>query len=457
MKKGVFIVFIANVVNMGFGILIGFILPKYLSVSSYGYYKSYQLYINFVGILHLGFADGIYLKYGGKNIELVDKHIIQKEKSTLWIMQSLFTALVALISLLFDNSLMLLLAFSLLPINMISFYRNLFQATGEFASYGTILSVLPLITFIGEIILILIDVDTYVPYVLVVLFSNIVVYLFLEYKEKSLFGKTVLKFDVELLRLNIKSGFTLMLGNFASVFITSIDRLFIKILMNIEDFSYYSFAVSIENLFNTCVSAVSVTMYNYLCKTKDNYTIIKVKSYCIIASLFLIAIAFPVKYIVLSWIIKYVESINIFFVLMAAHAFYFVIKTIYINIYKANGKQKNYLVQMIIILCIAFIANIFVYFVISDKRESFAWATLFTAFVWFVICNIRDKAICSTFREYLLMAVSIPIFLICGIIINSAIFGFVVYITFLFLICLIFEKKRFLELIKLVIQFKKKK
>jgi hypothetical protein len=34
-------------------------------VSANGYYQLYLLFTNYVGILHLGFNDGVYLKYGG--------------------------------------------------------------------------------------------------------------------------------------------------------------------------------------------------------------------------------------------------------------------------------------------------------------------------------------------------------------------------------------------------------
>ena len=64
MKKGITIVFVANIINMFFSVITSFILPKYLSIESYGYYKVFQLYVNYLGIAHLGYIDGIYLKYG---------------------------------------------------------------------------------------------------------------------------------------------------------------------------------------------------------------------------------------------------------------------------------------------------------------------------------------------------------------------------------------------------------
>ena len=61
----------ANVISLLFNLLTSFLLPKYLSVDGYAAIKTFQLYVVYVGLLHLGYADGMYLKYGrhlsGKN------------------------------------------------------------------------------------------------------------------------------------------------------------------------------------------------------------------------------------------------------------------------------------------------------------------------------------------------------------------------------------------------------
>ena len=44
LKKGIMLVFIANLLNLVISLVNGFILPKYLSVESYADIKTYQLY-----------------------------------------------------------------------------------------------------------------------------------------------------------------------------------------------------------------------------------------------------------------------------------------------------------------------------------------------------------------------------------------------------------------------------
>ena len=57
----------SNIIKLFAGVVVGFILPKIIGVSDYGYHKTFTLYATYVSLLSFGIVDGIYLKYGGKN------------------------------------------------------------------------------------------------------------------------------------------------------------------------------------------------------------------------------------------------------------------------------------------------------------------------------------------------------------------------------------------------------
>ena len=91
MQKGIVAVLIANLVNVAFSLATNFLLPKYLSIESYAGIKEFQLYVSYVGLFHLGFVDGIYLKYGGKTLgKDVDKEF-STDLSTMCIFQTVTT------------------------------------------------------------------------------------------------------------------------------------------------------------------------------------------------------------------------------------------------------------------------------------------------------------------------------------------------------------------------------
>lgn len=452
MKKGITIVLCANIIFMIFNILSNFILPKYLSIESYGHYKVFILYSGYIGIAHLGFVDGIYLKYGGKDFNTINSKELALNTSTLRYMQLLLMIVTLLIAFLMENPIVFFIALSFIPVNMVSYYKNIFQATGEFKNYSAILSILSILSFICNMFLVFVTkTDRYEFYILVIVISNLIVYQFLEFKSKSLQREiSHLSFDRNLLTKNIRLGITLTIGNFASILITSIDRWFIQICMEISDFSYYSFAVSVENLYNVSVSAISTTLYNYLCKITDTNKIKRLKSFCIIIGVYLVAIAYPVKFIVSIWLKKYEASITCLFILISAHSFYFVIKAIYINLYKARGQQHHYLIQMLIVLTIAIVTNIIFYFGISKCKEAFAFATLFTAVLWYFICFFDLYEIRGRIHDNILILLSTVFYLLCGLLVDNALIGFVIYMIIVTLSILALSKDNFIELIEIL-------
>ena len=71
LSKGIIQVILANIINLIISIGNGFLLPKFLSVESYAALKTFLLYTSYIGILHLGYIDGVYIKYGGKAIKAI--------------------------------------------------------------------------------------------------------------------------------------------------------------------------------------------------------------------------------------------------------------------------------------------------------------------------------------------------------------------------------------------------
>ena len=71
--KNIIKVSLSNMIKLLAGVLVSFLLPRIIGVTDYGYYKTFTLYATYIGLLHFGFADGIYLKFGGKNYDELDR------------------------------------------------------------------------------------------------------------------------------------------------------------------------------------------------------------------------------------------------------------------------------------------------------------------------------------------------------------------------------------------------
>ena len=156
LKRGIVLVFIANLINLIISLMNGFILPKYLSVETYASIKTYQLYGNYIGVLVLGYADGLYLKYGGMKMRSIPDNEINICRTNLLLFQGLLTIVFVTIGWYIDDKVLLITALTIIPVNVASAFKNILQATGEFKAYSRIMNYSSVLTFIVTIILLFI-------------------------------------------------------------------------------------------------------------------------------------------------------------------------------------------------------------------------------------------------------------------------------------------------------------
>ena len=154
LSRGIVSVLIANIINLGFNLLTNFLLPKFLSIESYADIKTFQLYVTYAGFLHLGYIDGMYLRYGGKEISSIDKKELSQDISTLRVFQILVTAILLVLGIRINNFMLIAFGAAILPLNMATYFKFLYQATGEFNKYGKIMNATTIATFIINMVLV---------------------------------------------------------------------------------------------------------------------------------------------------------------------------------------------------------------------------------------------------------------------------------------------------------------
>lgn len=429
LKSGIIKILTANILNMIFSLGTNFLLPKYVSIDSYAQIKTYQLYVSYIALLQLGYSDGMYLKFGGKDIKSIPLKVMQEDISTLRVFQLGITIASVIVACLFREPILLLAAVAIFPQNIISYYKNLFQAVGTFGKYSRIMNYTTGATFlINFILLFIVKTDSCYFYIVGYLMLSVVLAGLLECTcKKDLdvqFG--VKGFSIANLIENIKSGILLLFANFSSILLTSMDRVFIKVFMDSIAFAQYSFAVSIESFLNVAVSPVTVTLYNYFCINKKIEDVIKIRDQIVGFSSILIACAFPVKFIIEIYIPHYTDSVNVVFLLFAAQLFLIIVRSVYSNLYKAKKLQNLYFKRMCIVIIAAFVLNYSCYLLLKQK-EAFAIGTLLSAILWFVLSWIDFKEILFSLRSVLYIVIEVIAFLYtgCGM---SSIIGCILYV-----------------------------
>ena len=73
--SNIFIAISAQAVSLVMSFLVAFVLPKILNVEAYSFWQLFMFYISYVGLLHFGVNDGVYLKYGSLDFDKMNKEI----------------------------------------------------------------------------------------------------------------------------------------------------------------------------------------------------------------------------------------------------------------------------------------------------------------------------------------------------------------------------------------------
>lgn len=448
LSRGIINVLIANVINLLFNLASNFLLPKYLSVDAYAHIKTFTLLLTYAGFLHFGYADGMYLKYGGVEQAELDTNNLDNNLSTMRIFQAGVSIILVAVGIAINSMGVIIFGLTLLPYNMSWYFRNLYQAIGSFKAYSKVINFITIALFVCNMTLLFwVRTDYYGVYLLVYLVVYFGAWAYMEIRLRKILPY---KFHLFLFSLyefkdNIANGFLLMLGNFSSNLLTSMDRWFVKAYLDNLAFAQYSFAVSMESFLNVALTPIAVTLYNFFCKTDDIAKINKIKQFVMIFAAFIISSAFWGDWILHIWLTKYIGSADVLYFLFCSQFFYFVIKSIYINLYKAQKRQRTYFVKLIIIIVYGFAAN-YLFFKIVSIKESFALATLTSAALWFILCALDFKNIGVSFREVLYSIICIVAFLLSGIFVGSLL-GFAIYISIMLMATVLLFRNEFLELI----------
>lgn len=451
LSRGMFSVLVANIINLSFNLVTNFALPKYLPVESYAAIKTFTLMISYAGVLHFGYEDGMYLKYGGKQKKDIDIEEWKVNISSLRIFQLGISVCILIAGIYLNSDIIFMFSLVLLPYNMVMYYKQFYQAIGEFKLYGYLMNITTVLLFAANMFFIVLGKKQYIWY----LAANNIMYFFIwcilevSIKRKIKTNLGCFIFSARECWNNIRSGFLLMLGNFSSVILTSMDRWFVKFLLNTTAFAEYSFAVSLENFINVAVTPITVTLYNFFCQNKSIEKIKKIQEYVLLFAVAIITAAFPAKFILETWLTSYSESGNTMFLLFCGQLYFILVKSIYVNFYKAQKMQKKYFKKLIIVIGMGFVFN-WIFYLIVPMMEAFALGTLLSAVLWLGLCQFDFKELFLGIQGNSYLCLEMILFLICGFYFNAVVGG-CMYIIGSYILSIIFMKNTVQELKQMIV------
>lgn len=448
--KSIARVFSANFLQLMTSIIVGFFVPAALSIEGYANLRTYTLYITYIGFTHLGFVDGMYIKYGGKDPYGIGQQKLKAEHRFFIYEQLAVTLVVVGISIIFKKPLILFLGLSVLPINGYSFHRMFFQATGQFIKYTRCAYVYTCAYFVFNVLLALVFQNNNPwMYCAANMGANIIVFVFLEYLFYRQMRGVPVAYDDDLLE-NIKVGIFVLLGNLAVNMFYAIDQWFVKGGLTDADFAFYAFSVSMMSLVNVLFNAIGITFYNYLALNPGKEKIKDIKTILLWLGTMASAAYFPLAAIVNIFLVKYIPSLNVIAISFAAFPYMIVINALYVNLYKVEKNERKYLKEVVQMLVVAAILNTIALLTVKNI-QGISMATLISFVIWFFYATRHFSYLKIQRKEFVYLSFCIILFFIC----SHCFFwllGGIIYVIGIAIVSLLFFRELIKEQLKIIIK-----
>lgn len=443
----------SNIIKLLSGVLIGLLLPKIIGVADYGYYKTFTLYIHYVGLFHFGISDGIYLLYGGKNYNELEKEKFRAYSLLFIVIEAVLSIVLVVFSFAVLNGelqfIFCCIALYLLFYNVTGYYQMISQITGRFTELSTrnviqsLLITIEVIAFWAVHYFSNIEIS-YRPFTAIYTIITIVLaFWYIKTYHDITFGiKDNLRERTEDIPYFIKVGFPLTIANLCSTLILSLDRQFVNILFDMETYAVYAFAYNMLSLVTTAISAISTVLYPKLKRTETE--ILKTMYSSLVAVILMIvflslSMYYPLCVFVNWFLPKYTGSLVIFRIIFPGLAISSAITIVMHNYYKTLGVNNIFFIKSIIILVISGIAN-YISYAVFKTTTAISIASIITMFIWYIIVEmyfIRHYQI-KWIRNFLYMVVMVLTFYLVSAIPNYYI-GFIVYIVVFLVVTFVLE------------------
>ena len=342
----------ANLSILIISVVLNLFVPRILGIKEYSYWQLYVFYSSYVGFLHFGWLDGIYLKIGGDEYDNLDKVSLNVQFWYLFVSQIFIAFGIVLYVLLRHDSgekslILLCTAVVTIITNLRMFILYIFQSTNRIKEYANLSRFDRYIYIVFIFIYLFLGGRSFVVLAVSDIFSRLIVTLWGIYQINDIVFNKVKrgkKYFSEILE-NIKIGSNLMISNIASMLIIGITRLLVENKWDIETFGKLSFTLSISNMFMTFINAVGIVIFPLLRRTnRSNLKILyeQIRTVFVPLTFSLLLFFNPIRIILENWLPAYKDSLRFMGVLFPM-VIYEGRMSLLINTYLKTIRKEKYI------------------------------------------------------------------------------------------------------------------
>ncbi len=451
--KDIFRVVTSNIISLTSAILVGFILPKITTVTDFGYYKTFTLYVTYLGLLHFGFCDGIYLKYSGRDFTELNNAKFRFFCSFFYLMEFVVSLVLIGVSLFFVPEDLRLIVLGLAVYSFFhlccSFYRLILEATSQFKISSFRITIYALLRVIGLAGFWFYSAQwgTFISYKLIVAFTiglEFFLAAWMFYYLRKITNGSRLSYceGIKEVPYIFGLGIPLLITNLMSTFLLVLDRQFVNILFPKDVYAVYAFAYSLLALVTTTTSAVATVLFPRLKKaTESNLK----ESYTILVTVILVVVFagllmyFPLCEFINWYLPKYKGSLIIFRIIFPGLAVSSAVTVVMYNYYKVLDLTVKFLKISLFIILFSVGANYLAY-EFFHTTTSISMASIVVMLLWYVWSEryFVKLYLVSWVRNLLYMLMMMTGFYLVTEI-ESAVIGFFAYFSLFLLLTVLFH------------------
>lgn len=309
----------SNLISIVISALAVFIVPKMVGIEAYGYWQLFLFYSSYVGFLHFGWADGIYLLLGGKEYDSLDKKKLNSQFVLFFVSQVSLSFVISIIAAsqlqdLDRQFVLFMTAAFMIIVNTRQMLQFILQATNRLYENALILIIdrsVYIVLVVGSLLLGNKDYQLLIILDLIGRFVSLVYTLYCT-RDIITAGFADLGESLKGIVEYIRVGSKLMFSTISGMLTVGIVRLSIEKTWNVETFGKVSLALSISNLLMIFINAMGIILFPILRRADRSILpkLYEAMRNILLALMFgYLLLYWPLRFVFLKWLPQYSESI----------------------------------------------------------------------------------------------------------------------------------------------------
>lgn len=436
---------ISNLVSLIISSLIVLIVPKLIGIREYGYWQLYIFYSSYLGFFNIGWVEGIYLRYGGKEYSKLNRPLFASQFWSFFIYIIIIGILIATYSFIFVASSDKRFIFQMLSVSLVAsvprgFLLYVLQSTNRIKEFSRLTLLDRLIYCLIITIMVLIGIREYKLLIIADIVGKISTLICTLYICKEIvFSKLVsIKETLKEIYANIYTGIKLMIANIASTLIIGVIRFGIEKSWDVQTFGKVSLTLSISNMVMLFINAVGIIMYPILRRTNEkklSNIYLAIRDLLMIILFGILLVYYPLKEVLSAWLPKYTDSL-IYMALVFPMCVYEGKMSLLINTYLKTLREEKLMLKInLISLAISLVMTFITTLLIKSLNLAIISIVIILAFRCILAEIFLSKILkVMLIKDVILEVLMTLIFILTGWIINSwltLVLYFISYIIYL--------------------------